>query len=159
MQRWLGLLGAAGAGVVLFAACGGKVVVESSGATGAGNGGAGGAGGSTSTQLDGPFSAIAVGVTSTAAVTTAAVTAGSGASCVSCNMAASGPINMVAKLCPAAENPYNDLFVCACAASGACPTQCSATMCIGEATSNGCIKCLNEPGMGCGVELKNCLAN
>lgn len=159
MQRLLGLLGAAGACVVLFAACGGKVVVESSGATGAGNGGGGGAGGSSGTQLDGPFSAVAVGVTSAGPVTSAAVTTGSGA-CVSCSVAANGPIGGVTPtICPGADKLYNDLFVCACAASGACATQCSATACIGQATPDVCTACLNDPGIGCGIELKNCLNN
>ena len=156
MQRLLGLLGAAGASVVFFVACGGKVVVESSGATGAGNGGAGG---SSSSQLDGPFSAVAVGVTSAGPVTSVSVTTGSGMSCTTCSAAAANPLIMPDNLCPAAQTLYKDLFVCACAASGACSTQCSATACIGQATPDVCTSCLNDPGIGCGVELKNCLNN
>jgi hypothetical protein len=157
VQRFPCLVAAAGAALVLFAACGGKVVVESPGATG-GGGGAGGAGdGSTGSMVfDGPFSAVAVGPTSAGQVGSSGVTVGSGPSCVSCAQAASQLAVNANDICPEAAPLYNDLFACACA--GACATQCSATACIGQATPDVCSNCLGDPGQGCGLELKKCLA-
>lgn len=157
MQRFPDLVVAAGASLVVFAACGGKVVVESSGASGSG-----GAGGSStaSAVLDGPFSAVAVvAVASTSAgdVGSSGITTGSGMSCVSCAQAATDLAVTTSDVCPGAQPLYDDLFACACA--GACATQCSATACIGQATPDVCTKCLGDPEGGCGAQLQKCLAN
>lgn len=163
MQRFLPLVGAAGAAVVLFAACGGKVVVESAGATSGdttttgGNGGAGGF--SSASALDGPFSAVGVtsvvtvGVTSTATV--------GGGTCTTCVDAATsngkGLVVNQDNLCPQSQQAFNDLLKCVCA--GICATQCSANVCIGEASSPVCDSCIGAGGNGCAFELMNCFNN
>ncbi|MEP7122750.1 MAG: hypothetical protein ABJE95_17630 [Byssovorax sp.] len=159
MERFLGLLGAAGASLVLFAACGGKVVVDSTGATSGdsttgGNGGAGGF--SSASALDGPFSAAAV--TSVVAVgVTSGGTTGSGMPCIQCAAAAMNPAVNTADICPDAVGLYKDLFACMCA--GPCATQCSANVCIGQVMSGQCSACVANTGDGCGVQLGSCLSD
>lgn len=160
MQSYPRLLGAAGAAVVLIAACGGKVVVESTGATSGdsttgGNGGAGGV--SSASAPDGPFSAVAVGVTSAGQVGSTGITTGSGMSCLPCAKAAMDPAVNTGDICPDAVPLYKDLFGCMCA--GACATQCSANICIGQAMSGQCSACVANVGDGCGFQLDNCLSD
>ncbi len=154
MQPYLGLLGAAGAFVVLFAACGGKVVVESSGASG--TGGAGGTG-STFTTADGAPNPtnVTVGVSTVAATS---VTTGTGASCeptYTCAEAITPPEGDPGKLCEGVSAQlYDALAQCVCV--DACAIECGANTCAGQATSASCNACLTDPVNGCGNEFNAC---
>jgi hypothetical protein len=152
LQRYLGLFGASGALVVLFAACGGKVVVDAPSATGGGNGGAGGE--SSSTIYDGPFSAV--GPSAVSVVASSGVTTGSGMSCVTCSQALTDPDADPGNLCQALSAPlYNELFGCVC--KGLCAKVCGANACMGQAPSDTCSACVSDTSLGCGFELNNCL--
>jgi hypothetical protein len=150
VRRFLGFLGAAGALVVLFAACGGKVVVDAP--SGSGAGGSGGA--SSFTTAD--------GAPNPTEVTVSGVTTGSGVSCdptYSCLAAISLGSLEPEKLCPGTTSAtlYNALQTCACV--DACSSECGSTACMGVEGSPICKQCVADPAMGCADELNACLAD
>jgi hypothetical protein len=140
---------------VTVAACGGKVVVESSGATGAG-----GAGGTSPTLTTGdgapdPQSVATVGVT----VAATSVTTGTGTSgcdpAYTCAEAISPPDGDPSKLCEGQHAMlYDALTQCVCV--DACAIQCSANACAGQAASAPCTTCLQDTANGCGNQFNAC---
>jgi hypothetical protein len=162
VKRFLGLLGAAGAIVVLFAACGGKVVVDAQSVSGTG-----GAGGSnnTITTSDGtpnPTTSVSVSASVSASVSVVAsssVTVGSGMTCdpsYTCVEAITPPAGNAGKLCEGTIDAklYDALLQCTCA--DACATQCGGNVCVGFAPGANCNACLQDPVAGCGKQLKAC---
>ncbi len=138
MHRFPGLLGAAGAAVILFAACGGKVVVDAPSASGAG--GDGGA--------------------STSEVTVSGVTTGSSGSCdptYTCFAAISLDSLDPGQLCPGSDSAalHDALLQCACV--DACAFECGDTACVGVEGSPSCKACVADPMTGCAMQLNACL--
>jgi hypothetical protein len=144
---------------VTAAACGGKVVVESSGGTGAG-----GAGGtpSTFTTADGApgqTSIATVGVgPSTAAATSVTTGTGTGACdpAYTCAEAITPPAADPSKLCDNTVHAklYDALTQCVCVDS--CQIECSGSACIGQPTSPSCATCVQDPMTGCGNQFNAC---
>ena len=139
MSRVLGLLGAAGAVVILFAACGGKVVVDAP--SGAGAGGDGGA--STFTTADG-----APNPTSSSGLCDPTYT---------CFAAISLDSLDPGKLCPGSDSAaiHDALLQCACVDS--CANECGSTACAGVDGSSSCKACVSDPMTGCALQLNACL--
>lgn len=148
MQRFPGFLGAAGALVILFAACGGKVVVDAPSTPG--TGGAGGAGGEDPfTAADGPPNP-----------TTDAVTTGSGATCdpaYTCLDAISLDSLEPEKLCPGSDSKalYDALIQCACTDN--CADVCADNACAGFDGSEICKECVADSTSGCAGLLNACV--
>ena len=146
MQRFLGLFGASGALVVLFAACGGKVVVDAANGTG-GDGGAGGE--STTTVYDGPFVSVGPSAVSSG------VTTGSGMSCATCSQALTEPDVDPSMICSGTSDAlFEELLSCVC--DGLCAGVCDNNACMGLPTSDMCNACIIDSSTGCGFELNNC---
>lgn len=153
---------ALGLAAVTAAACGGKVVVESSGGTGAG--GAGGTA-STLTTADGApgqTSIATVGVSTVGVSTVAAtsVTTGSGmGGCdptYTCAEAITPPSGDPGLLCDNTVHTklYDTLVQCTCA--DVCQVECSGSVCIGQPASPSCAKCIQDPMSGCGNQFNAC---
>lgn len=161
MQRFLGLVGAAGASLVVFAACGGKVVVESSGA--AGTGGAGGTPSAFTTADGAPDPSTSVAVVAVSAVASTSVTTGTGTSgcdpsytCAEAITPTDGDPN---KLCynTLSGNMYYALVQCLCVDK--CAIQCAASACAGFDPSATCKVCLQDTVNGCGAPFADCSSN
>lgn len=144
---------------VTAAACGGKVVVESSGATGTG-----GAGGTpsmltTGDGAPGQTSIATVGVgPSTVAATS--VTSGSGMGgcnpAYTCAEAITPPAGDPVLLCDNTVHAklYDALVQCTCVDS--CKIECSGSACVGQQASASCVTCLQDPMTGCGNQFAAC---
>lgn len=143
------ILFALGLVAITIAACGGKVVVESSGASGTG-----GAGGTPSsfTTADGapdPSTNVAVGATS--------VGTGTGACdpTYTCAEAITPPEGDPAHLCEGPSAMLYDAFAqCVCVDS--CAVECGANTCAGLATTATCQACLADAVNGCGNQFSAC---
>jgi hypothetical protein len=148
MHRFPGLLGAAGASVILFAACGGKVVVDAPSSSGAGGDG----GASTFTTAD--------GAPNPTEVTVSGVTTGSSGSCdptYTCFAAISLDSLDPGQLCPGSDSAalHDALLQCACV--DACAFECGDTACVGVDGSPSCKECVADPVTGCAEQLNACL--
>jgi hypothetical protein len=146
VNRFSAFLGAAGAFVILFAACGGKVVVDASD-----TGGAGGMGSSISTADGAPDT--------TSVVASAAVTTGSGGPCdptYTCAEAITPPDVDPGKLCQGSVSAalYDAMIQCACV--DACAFECGDTACVGVNGSPSCKACIQDPATGCLPQLEAC---
>jgi hypothetical protein len=142
---------------VTAAACGGKVVVESSGGTGAG--GAGGTA-STFTTGDGAPGQTSVATVGVSTVAATSVTSGSGmGGCnpsYTCAEAITPPAGDPALLCDNTVHAkiYDALVQCTCV--DVCQVECSGSVCIGQQPSQSCSKCLQDPMTGCGSQFAAC---
>lgn len=143
MNRNSCFLGAAGAFVIFSAACGGKVVVDASGA-----GGSGGTSGTlTSTDATTDVSVVS------------SVTTGSGGSCdptYTCAEAITPPDVDPGKLCKGSISAaiHDALIQCACV--DRCPSECGDTACAGLDGSAICKGCIQDPAFGCLPQLEAC---
>jgi hypothetical protein len=121
----------ASVGVVLAAACGGKVVVDATG----GAGGIGGA--STTASTTATTTAVTVGC---GTVASGVGGNGSTSNCETCNtFLTSGPNGQ--GLCGASQGLFDALRNCACS-SNSCITECGASLCENAASSADCTSCV-----------------
>jgi hypothetical protein len=129
----------ASVGVVLAAACGGKVVVDAT----SGAGGIGGASTTSTTASTTATTAVTVGCGTPASGTSTGTGVGGNGStsdCESCNaFISSGPNGQ--SLCGAAQGIFDALRTCACQ-SGTCLTQCATDLCENAEPSSNCTSCL-----------------
>jgi len=149
VNRFSGFLGATGAFVIFFAACGGKVVVDASG-----TGGAGGTS-TTFTTADGAPDPT----TNVSVVASSSVTTGSGGSCdpmYTCAEAITPPDIDPGKLCDGSISAalHDALIQCACVDT--CAIQCGNSACVGFDGSDSCKACIQDPAMGCAAQLNAC---
>jgi len=142
----------------LFAvACGGKVVVD--------NSGAGGEGGAPSSSVDnvssvnsGPITTSVSSGPSTSSVSSGPFTSSSVGTgpqpCTTCSQAISG--SDPSQLCPGSDKLYDALVECICFAT--CAQSCGNTLCQGnQQPPDECMSCINDPQKGCGKELEACV--
>ena len=147
-------------GLVAVAACGGKVVVESSG--GSGTGGSGGTS-TTLTTADGapdPVTTVGVVTVGSSVVAASSVTTGTGTSgcdpSYTCAEAISPPDGDPTKLCDGTVHAkmYDALVQCVCVDT--CQVQCAGSVCSGGSPSATCAACLQDTANGCGNQLAEC---
>jgi len=141
----------------VLASCGGKVIVDGLPPNGAG--GAGGAGGATTTSGSMSSNVNTTTVGTTGSTGPGQTSTGSGSVCdpnYSCAQAITPPNGDPKLLCPGSQsyNLYQVLLKCTC--GGPCAAACSANTCLGQMATPGCIKCVQNPGGGCGNEFKAC---
>lgn len=142
MNRFSRFLGAAGALVVSFAACGGKVVVDASDS--------GGAGGTSPSTADGTPDVVA----------SASVTTGSGGACdpaYTCAEAITPPDADPGKLCEGSLSAALHEAMIQCACVDACAFECGDTACLGINGSPSCKACIQDPAAGCVTQLEACV--
>jgi len=142
---------------VTAAACGGRVVVESSGATGTG-----GAGGTPSsfTTADGAPGQTSIATVGVSTVAATSVTTGTGMGgcdpAYTCAEAISPPSGDPGLLCDNTVHAklYDALTQCVCA--DVCQVECSGSVCIGQQPGPSCSKCVQDSMSGCGNQFAAC---
>jgi hypothetical protein len=142
----------------VLASCGGKVIVDGLPPSGAGGAGTGGAGSATTTNSSASSNANTTAVGNTGSTGPGQTSTGSGPSCdptYSCAEAIT-PSGDPKLLCPG--TPSNDLYqaLLKCTCGGPCAAACAASACLGQVPTPSCIKCVQDPGVGCGNEFKIC---
>jgi hypothetical protein len=157
------ILLALGLVAVTIAACGGKVVVESSGA--AGTGGAGGTPSSFTTADGAPDPSTNVAVVGVSAVASTSATTGTGTSdcdpTYTCAEAITTPEGDPTKFCDntLSYKVYYGLMQCLCVDKYKCAVQCAASACAGLMPGPTCMLCLQDTVNGCGASFADCSNN
>ncbi len=155
------VLFALGLVAITLAACGGKVVVESSGASG--TGGAGGTPSSFTTADGAPDPSTSVAVVAVSAVASTSVTTGTGTTgcdpTYTCAEAITPPEGDPNKLCDntLSGKAYFGFVQCLCVDK--CAVQCAASACAGLMPAPTCVTCLQDPMAGCGIPFADCANN
>jgi hypothetical protein len=145
---------------ITAAACGGKVVVESSG--GAGTGGAGGTS-TTLTTADGapnPVTTVGVVTVGVAVAAATSVTTGTGTTGCDPNYTCAEAIDPASgdasKLCDGTVHAklYDALVQCICVDT--CQVECAGSVCTSGSPSSTCSACIQNTMSGCGNPFNAC---
>ena len=143
---------------ITVAACGGKVVVESPGASG--TGGSGGTSTTLTTADGAPDPVTTVGVVTVGVGPATSVTTGTGTSgcdpTYTCAEAIDPASGNASKLCDGTVHAklYDTLVQCICV--DMCQVQCAGSVCTSGSPSSTCAMCIQSTMNGCGEEFNAC---